>query len=143
MSFEIQNGWQALCRRWERFGYASLSDAERTWLNCRLLIDSVENGGLISYFYNSGADTLADCLTALRRLDAAAVLACVERVAVLFGPEVPPAVEERNRIINTWPDGDPRDTLLEETDRELMPLVRDLDAKLEAFVARHVLPGRG
>src|SRR5947207_6063711 len=136
---DLQGAWQALCVRWERHGYGALSEDERAWFNLRSLIDFVENGGLISYFYNSGADTLEDCRTALRRLDAHDVLACVERVAGLFGADVPRTVEERNRIIDSWPDGDEHDALLDDVERELMPLVSDLDGKLEAFVSIHGL----
>src|SRR6185369_11395560 len=48
-------GWKALCDRRKSLGYSALSDGDRVWLNVRWLIDSVENGGLISYFYNSAA----------------------------------------------------------------------------------------
>jgi len=71
---DLDGAWQALCLSSERFGYASLSDHERVWLNLGSLIDSVENGGLISYFYNSDADRLADCQSALRLVDAGSVL---------------------------------------------------------------------
>lgn len=56
MNEATQEMWAELCRRWSEEGYVSLSLPERTWLNARCLIDSVENGGLISWFYNSGAD---------------------------------------------------------------------------------------
>ena len=58
MTSDLESGWQSLCLRWERFGNVALSEDEQAWLNLRSLIDSVANGGLISYFYNSGADKL-------------------------------------------------------------------------------------
>lgn len=141
MTSDLESGWQSLCVRWERVGYVALSEDEQAWLNLRSLIDSVENGGLISYFYNSGADRLEDCLTALRRLDAFRVVTCVESVARLFGAPVPRTVDERNRVIDSWPDG-AHDKLLDEVDSELMPLVGDLDRQLESFVSRQGLVGR-
>lgn len=126
--------WQLLCDRRKRLGYESLSPDERLWIILRSLIDNVENGGLISYFYNSGADTLPECRNALRRLNALDVLEHVDRVAGLFGADVPTTVEERNRVLDSWRDDDARDALLEEVDEELMPLMRDLDRKLDAFL---------
>jgi hypothetical protein len=46
----LQARWAAVCSRWEELGYDSLSADERVWLNVRALIDSIENGGLISFF---------------------------------------------------------------------------------------------
>jgi proteic killer suppression protein len=106
MDTDSEKQWQDLCRRWSDEGYASLSRTEQTWLNIRALIDSTQNGGLISYFYNSGAGTLSDCLEDLKVLEATAVSAQVERVCELFPGGVPTELEARNEIINSWPDGD-------------------------------------
>ncbi len=124
MTSEFESSWQALCARWDQSGYAALSEDERVWFNLRSLIDSVENGGLISYFYNSGADTFEDCRTALRRLNALKILTHVDRVAGLFGADVPRTVDEHNVVIDSWPHDDAHRTLLDEVDAELMPLVR-------------------
>jgi hypothetical protein len=143
MTSELESSWHALCVRWDQSGYAALSEDERVWFNLRSLIDSVENGGLISYFYNSGANTFEDCRTALRRLNALKILTLVDRVAGLFGTDVPRTVDERNAVIESWPPDDARGTLLDKVDAELMPLVRDLDEQLEFFVAKRGLVGRG
>jgi hypothetical protein len=135
MTPTLESKWHLLCDRWERLGYEALSDDERVWCNLRGLIDAVENGGLISYFYNSGADRLRDCRTALRRLNALDVLARVDDVATLFGSEVPATVDQRNRIIDSWPEDDAtRDALLEKVDHELMPLVSHLEFTLVSFL---------
>jgi hypothetical protein len=73
MTAQLETLWEALCTRCEESGYTALSNDERVWFNIRSLIDSTENGGLISYFCNSGADTLSDCRAALHRLGAQAV----------------------------------------------------------------------
>ena len=136
MNSDEHRGWQALCGRRKISGYSSLSDGERVWLNVRWLIDSVENGGLISYFYNSAADTFADCLGALRELSAHDVLLRVEQVAALFGAEVPATVVARNDVIDAWPDDEGRDQLLERIDEELMPMMPELEDQLRTFLIR-------
>lgn len=130
--------WSDLCDRWGSDGYDSLSRPEKTWLNIRALIDSIENGGVISYFYNSGADTLVDCLEDLRELEADSVRVQVERVAELFPGGVPGEIEARNAVIDSWPDGD-IESLLEEVDDELMPLMSSLEEKLSTFLERNGL----
>jgi hypothetical protein len=43
--------WIQLCdKAFGSGGYAGLSTDEQLWLNTRGLIDSIENGGLISFF---------------------------------------------------------------------------------------------
>jgi Domain of unknown function (DUF4375) len=129
-------GWQSLCDRTEISGYSSLSNDEHVWLNVRWLVDSVENGGLISYFYNSAADTFADCLGALRELGAHGVLLRVEQVAALFGAEVPATVVARNDVIDAWLDDEGRDELLERIDAELMPMMPEVEDQLRTFLIR-------
>jgi hypothetical protein len=112
--------WNELCDRWGAEGYESLSLQERVWLNTRSLIDSIENGGAISFFYNSGADTLADALGALDQLQAHDVRVEVERICELFPGGVPTDLEARNEIIGAWPESESEslDELLEHVDAE-------------------------
>jgi hypothetical protein len=100
-----------------------------------MLIDATENGGAISYFYNSGADTLDECLEDLRMLKADSVRAQVERVAALFPGGVPVGIDARNAVIDSWSDGE-FDSLLEEVDDELMPLMPSLEEQLSAHLKR-------
>ena len=79
---------------------------------------------------------------ALRDMNAQKVLALLDRVAGLFGPKVPQTLEERNQIIDSWPDDDARGALLSSIDDELMPLVRALDDELESFVVQRGLASR-
>jgi len=130
--------WSDLCDRWGSQGYDSLSRAEKTWFNIRSLIDSIENGGAISYFYNSGADSLADCLEDLRLLGADSVRAQVERVVALFPSGVPNELDARNAIIDSWADAEV-DSLLEEVDDALMPLMSSLEEQLSVYVERNGL----
>lgn len=106
-------------------------------MNVRGLIDSTQNGGLISYYYNSGADTLPDCLEALDSLGACDIRSQVERVNALFGDSVPRSLDGRNKIIDAWPDDDQLiDTILTEVDETLMPLMEALEVRLENFLRR-------
>ena len=76
---------------------------ERVWVNARALIDSVENGGVISYFYNPRPNHLSDCMSALGVLGLPTIAAAVSRVAALFPEGVPPTVEGRNEAMETRP----------------------------------------
>jgi hypothetical protein len=129
--------WYDLCDRWKNFGYARLSRTEKVWFNVRGLIDSIENGGLISYFYNSHADTLDDTLDALSELDATDVRNQVERMMALFPHGVPANIAGRNNVINSWPDTDDMDDLVAEIDDCLEPLMPVLEDRLGAFLSQH------
>jgi hypothetical protein len=136
--------WSDLCDRaygTDMSAYAQMSEEERLWINVRNLIDSTWNGGLISYFYNSGADRLDDCLAGLRRLGAHDVIEQVQRVMALFGEHVSTDGDERNVIIDAWSDGDPTiDAVLDETDDYLGPCFESLNGQVEEFARLNVLP---
>ena len=53
------------------------------------LIFSIRNGGLISYYYNSYADHISDCMESLRTLNAKEASSLVEAMNALFGESVP------------------------------------------------------
>jgi hypothetical protein len=130
---EFDRQWGELCTRWGRDGYAALSRDERVWLNVGSLIVAIYNGGLISFFYNSGADTYDDCVEALGRIGASEVRAEVERVGSLFPGGVSTSLEARNAVINAWAEREV-DPFLAEVDGVLMPLMEALETKLAAFV---------
>jgi hypothetical protein len=62
----------------------------------------------------------------------------VRRVSSLFPGSVPADLDDRNRIIDSWPDEgvdrDRIDDLLQDADAVLMPLMADLEAKLASFL---------
>lgn len=94
----LAEDWNRLCDRWSECGYDSLNETEKLWLNVRRLIGAVNNGGLISYFYNSHAEHYDDCVHALNQLMEPEVLNEVQNLGALFGATVPVSIEERNRI---------------------------------------------
>jgi hypothetical protein len=54
-------------------------------------------------------------------------------------PRMWPAVE---RVIDAWPDDGVRDRILAEVDEQLMPLVHELEEKLQTYLARTKLVER-
>jgi hypothetical protein len=130
--------WDALCQRMAAHGYSSLSDDEKIWVNVRALMDSTHSGGLISFFYNSYADTLPDCMRALETLGAHDILTHLRRVCALFGDTVPLDINARNELISSWPDegvqAEAIDGLLEEVDEALYELFEALENRLDAFL---------
>jgi hypothetical protein len=85
--------------------YHSLTSTERVWFNIQNLLVSVDNGGLISHYYNSGAnynkETIED-LIFLGFQNAADILLQINQ---LFPNGEPPMdIQERNNIIAGWND---------------------------------------
>jgi hypothetical protein len=132
---ETEQAWHALCDRWGKTGLRGFSPAEKVWFCVRTLIDAINNGGLISYFYNSNAAHIKDCQTALGVLNAPDVATQLARAAKLFGRRVPTDIEARNRIINSWTDDGPESTFFEHVDAAVEPLLDDLERKLSAYLA--------
>jgi hypothetical protein len=143
MQNELRSAWDQLCDKWREQGYDAFSEFERDWLNLRILIDSVENGGLLSYFYNSGADTYSDLCSALDRIGAEQILVEVRKLAGLFPEPAPSTMDERNLIINAWDWESPElDGFLRELDDRLMPMMEKLDGVLEEHVPTGSLTSR-
>jgi len=138
----IEREWYAVCDRLNSLGYIALSDDEKLWVNVRSLIDSINNGGLISYFYNSYADHFDDCMSALDHLDAADVRVKVQIISDLFPRGHLSSIIERNEIINAFPKDSKRDRVLEKIDDELYGLIDGLENKLEAHVVKFLSKGR-
>ena len=128
--------WHRVCDKWAKSGYASLTAHEQIWFNVRSLVDAVHNGGLISYFYNTGANTYSDMMAALDELGAVEVRSQVKRVSELFSGGVPTDHTVRNDMINSWADGDHVDGLLDEVDDKLMPMMSRLEKSLEQYLLR-------
>ena len=118
------NEWRAVCDKVWSSGFDSLSHAERVWVVTRELMDATDNGGLISYFYNSGADHLQACLEALDERGAGAVKEQVLKQCRLFRSKVPSTVGGRNAIISSWNGS--VDAEIDEINDAVMPLLGDL-----------------
>ena len=139
MTLSEEKRWNAVCDRLVNEGYGALAPAERNWVNLRSLIDAVQNGGAISYFFNPSADTFNDCLSALNSVDAGEVRSQLDRVVVLFPDGISSDIGARNAVIDSWPDedGDSEiDQLLADVDSRLMPLMDDLEQRLASYLKR-------
>jgi hypothetical protein len=131
---EWQPYWEELVKKAEDNGYESLSESERIWYNTRVLIDSVSDGGIISFYYNTGADHLAETLEDLNKLKADKVIKLLLQVNKLFpGGNVPEDIDERNEIIDSW-DDEKIDSKLEKLDDKFYGLEEDLEKKLEPVI---------
>ncbi|QDU87565.1 hypothetical protein Pla175_09300 [Pirellulimonas nuda] len=131
--------WDELWDKYREVDYEGLKQPEQVWLNTRAFIDSVNNGGLISFFYNSGADLYDDTVFALGELKAFEALEALESFGKLFGDDVPFDIDERNRIISAWEDNGPEVKACENVDKVLYPLFPKLEETLEAYLIEHGL----
>lgn len=119
--------------------YADLSSSERVYFTVSPLVFSIQNGGLISYYYNSYADHLLHCMESLEALGAAEALRLVEEMNSMFGASVPRDREARNAAIEAW-DGNPRAVkLLKKIDAREQKIADWLGKALDAYVRREFL----
>lgn len=133
--FDYQGKWEKLVDKAISSDYESLSANEKVWLNVQYLTDSIRNGGLISYYYNSPADTLEDCQKALDVLGVANMKYLIEQMNRLFPGGVPKDITARNQIINTWPEEDEKlETFLEEIEKVASAEAETVEAKLVEFI---------
>ncbi|REJ85751.1 MAG: DUF4375 domain-containing protein [Acidobacteria bacterium] len=128
---DLQDDWVALVDRSYQVGYDVLSPDERTWLNAQSLLQALENGGLISFFYNSGADHLEDTKKALERLGLVEMQQLLDGVCDLFPDGVPGDIDARNDVISSWPDDGSVDEVLTALDDRAL-------AQSDAFADRIV-----
>ncbi len=103
--FDYQDQWESLASR-AADRYDTLAAGEKVWYNVQVLIQSIENGGLVSYYYNSYAERLDDCMASLDALDARKMKKLMLHMNALFPGGVPKDITKRNDIINSWPEDD-------------------------------------
>jgi hypothetical protein len=138
---DYQEQWKQLVDRALTYGLETLSCDEKVWFTVQSLIQDIHNGGLISFYYNSGADLLNDTFLALRALDAQKVIELMSRVNELFPSGVPKDITTRNEIINSWPDDGTIDEILEPIENEVQQEAELLESKLVSFIQDHHLAG--
>lgn len=137
MNYEVERKyWKKLVERYSSKGYEILTIDERIWFNVRCLIDAVDNGGLISFYYNYGADYLLQTMEDLEMLRATDVIKLLDKINILFPGGMPSRNhDERNEVINSWEDGQ-FDDLLEELDDKFYSLEEQLEADLEPIITK-------
>ncbi len=119
--------------------YNSLSHSERIWFNIQVLIDSTNGGGLISYYYNSGADHVYDAIENLDFLMMDKVSGIIKNHnAILFkNSKVPTDIDERNEYITNLDEN--TNDKLEDFEIEIMGLIDELEEKLNLFLKQEKL----
>lgn len=98
---DYQDEWDVLCSRAQDL--SDFTENERIWYFAQCLIDAVENGGLVSFFYNNTADYYAETVDALEKLSAEEIKEILFTIADLFPKKVSELnLAQRNEIINEW-----------------------------------------
>ncbi len=134
MTGSLESKWFEICDRLSSDGYESLSDPEKLWVSVRELIDSTNNGGLVSYFYNSGANHIGTCISGLEQLGAGEIRSKLQLTKGLFPLSHLETLSGRNEIINSWPEGGNEFSLFDSLDDELLPKLDSLEVQLEYYV---------
>ncbi len=138
---EWEHPWKELVNKYSDNGYEGLTPDERVWFNVRCLIDSVDNGGIISFYYNSGADYLEETIEDLNKLKASKAINLLKKVNKLF-PNGKPSknIAERNDVISSWED-EQNEKLFEKLDEQFYELEEDLESKLELIIKKVISAG--
>ncbi len=119
--------------------YNSLSTDERVWFNLESLIGQVDNGGLISHYYNSGADHNKETMEDLISLGFSDIADLLIQINSLFSNRQPPTnMDERNDIISSWPDGK-YDDFFEKLDGAFYRKEKELENSLVNYIEAKIL----
>jgi len=117
----------------ETSNYNSLTKEEKVWFNIQLLINAVNNGGVISFFYNYEANHYLETIESLKELKQEKVIELLEKIAIIF-PEgiVPKDIDERNRIIESLSDEEDEkyDKMFENIDNDFFEIENKLEHDL-------------
>jgi len=139
MEYEVwENSWMELFEKVMMGEYETLSEDERIWYNIRSLIDSVDDGGIMSYFNSPNGDYLEETLEDLDKIGCDNVIEMLMSICGLF-PEDKPSkdVEKRNEVIDTW-DMEGRDfsEFFEAVDENFYEIEDELETSLEPIIQR-------
>ena len=132
-----QDKWEILCNKASK-GYDKLSYAERVWVNIQGLIGTVDNGGIISFFYNYDADYYEETIEDLKILGQEKIVCLLEMCAKIFPNSiVPKTIEERNDIINNLPDDGSFDNMYEEINNKFYEYEKELEQILINYLIKN------
>jgi hypothetical protein len=140
---EWKDAWNALLDKCNDGGYENLGPEEKMWIDVRDLIDATNNGGLISYYYNSGADHLDGLMDDLRTLKAHKVIDIMDKMNALFPEGRPsPTIDDRNEVIDSWDGNEWVEERLEGLEDEFTEVVDELEAMLDPVIERVMAQNR-
>lgn len=115
-----------------------LTKEERVWFTVQSLINDVDNGGLISHYYNSGADFNKETIEDLDFLGFSVISDLLRKINHLFpNAEISSDLNVRNDIISNWPDGE-YDNLFSELDSVFYSYETDLEKSLVKHIETKV-----
>lgn len=130
--------WNNIFQKIEDKGYDSLNEHERIWFNVDGLIGYASNGGLISFFYNDGAEYYKETIEDLHAIGAKNAASLLNKIAGMFpGGEPSADIDERNEVIDSW-NHDELSDFFESLDNEFYAIVDDIEKKLEPSVIRAI-----
>ncbi len=128
--------WELICKK-AKTNYLSLNANERIWYSTQTIISHIENGGIISIYYNQAADNIKDIIEDLQHLNASDIADLLLKMNKLFPNQSIKNVESRNEIIDAWPDGQ-YDPLIDELNRKYDTYSENLVFKLNYFIKEHI-----
>jgi hypothetical protein len=125
--------WEAVANKAYQ-DYNSLSKNERIWVNMRMLIDSFNNGGLISYYYNPGASYVYETLEDLKYLGLDEARIIIQSYNQLLCPnsQVPKDIDERNECVEKIDEQ--TDQAMEDLETDFRNQVVMLENRLAVFL---------
>jgi hypothetical protein len=114
--------------------YNSLATYERVWSNTRILVDSINNGGLISYYYNSGAENVYDMLSDLRIINMHTVAEIIENFNSILFPNssVPKDINVRNEVIGNLDERS--NDLIQTIETKISSYIPEIETSLDKFL---------
>jgi len=118
--------------------YNSLTKNERIWFNLRVIIDSVNDGGLISYYYNSGAEKVYETIEDLQILGLEKLATIIKKYnEILFhDTKVPKDINERNEFVSKLDEK--TDSLLQDLESDFQDQLETLEKRLETFINKEM-----
>lgn len=119
--------------------YSALTRPERVWFNVESLIGAVTNGGIVSFYYNSGANHVYETIDDLKLLGHDDIALMLEKVNKLFPDcDIPNEFDKRNEIIENWDDNDNKiDKMLDDLDQEFYGKYKFLEDSLRNYMINH------
>jgi len=133
----FHSDWNRLVEKWLS-NKISLNNDEKVWFYTQQLLASIDNGGLVSFYYNSGADNIEDTLTALSQLEAYNLIEQIEKFNGLFpGIEKNNDLDRRNEIINSW--GELEVEIQNTIEEKIILMTDDIEDKLVQYIIKKQL----
>jgi hypothetical protein len=137
------DAWEKLLSKY--FQHERLEDLtadEQIWYTVQLLVWAIEDGGLISYYYNANSDHVLECMGSLRGLNQSKMESLVSRVNTLFGNEVPKGIDAVNEALDAW--GDAEDDAMIDIDEQSQQECMAVELALADFIKyRFLTAGSG